>query len=449
MKINFKNLGPIKEGTIDLKKLNIFCGENNTGKTYLNYLIYTIFKIIKSYGFIYKMSDSFKLVSEEELEEKLEILVNLEEIFNNKIDIISDILEKSIKKELPKAFNTNMNFFNKFEITIQIEKESFKFFSNKSIAIDRTRRYELMKNKNEYTYKIIVKERISEIIPKSVGVKFLNNVLIRRIMYGIFGLDNISNIFFLPAERSGLSIFYNELLLNRSNILDRFVRNENDDLYLENIISRYPEPINDFINFLALVPDLMKGNKKSKYFELAENIEKTILHGTYHVENKRISFKNEENIETELHISSSMIKTISGIIFYLKYVASKGSYFFIDEPELNLHPDNQRKIARIFAQMINSGIKIVMTTHSPYIINELNNLLMLSRNISNVRKEQIMNDYQIVKKDIISPENVVSYLVKDNKIEEMEQSEFGILVDTFNDVIDSMNNLSNELYFAE
>ena len=99
--------------------------------------------------------------------------------------------------------------------------------------------------------------------------------------------------------------------------------------------------------------------------------------------------------------------------------------------------------------MINSGIKIVMTTHSPYIISELNNLLMLSRNISNVRKEQIMNDYQIVEQDIISPESVVSYLVKDNKIEEMEQGEYGILVDTFNDVIDSMNNLSNELYFAE
>ena len=42
MKVMFENLGPIKKGRIELNRLNIFCGKNNTGKTYINYLIYTI-----------------------------------------------------------------------------------------------------------------------------------------------------------------------------------------------------------------------------------------------------------------------------------------------------------------------------------------------------------------------------------------------------------------------
>jgi len=46
MKIQVNNLGAIKEGTIDLsKKLNVFCGPNGTGKTYMAYLIYALTKL--------------------------------------------------------------------------------------------------------------------------------------------------------------------------------------------------------------------------------------------------------------------------------------------------------------------------------------------------------------------------------------------------------------------
>ena len=44
---------------------------------------------------------------------------------------------------------------------------------------------------------------------------------------------------------------------------------------------------------------------------------------------------------------------------------------FIDEPELNLHPGNQRRIARLFARLSKLGIKVFITTHSDYIIKEL------------------------------------------------------------------------------
>lgn len=59
-----------------------------------------------------------------------------------------------------------------------------------------------------------------------------------------------------PAERSGLAIFYNELLIRRSNILDSFVRENRDEEILKDMVSRYPKPINDYINFF-------KSNAKS------------------------------------------------------------------------------------------------------------------------------------------------------------------------------------------
>jgi predicted ATPase len=41
MKITIKNIGPVKESTIDLdKNLIVLCGGNNTGKTYVAYTVY-------------------------------------------------------------------------------------------------------------------------------------------------------------------------------------------------------------------------------------------------------------------------------------------------------------------------------------------------------------------------------------------------------------------------
>ena len=77
-------------------------------------------------------------------------------------------------------------------------------------------------------------------------------------------------------------------------------------------------------------------------------------------------------------MSSSSVKTLSGLVVYLRHIAKKGDVLIIDEPEMNLHPDNQRRLARIFARMINNGLRLIISTHSDYIIRELNNLIMLN-----------------------------------------------------------------------
>ena len=46
MKIQVENLGAIKNAKINLDKpLTLFCGQNNTGKTYLAYIIYALTKV--------------------------------------------------------------------------------------------------------------------------------------------------------------------------------------------------------------------------------------------------------------------------------------------------------------------------------------------------------------------------------------------------------------------
>ena len=48
MKFKVKNLGFIDHGEIDLNNFTVICGDNNVGKTYLNYSIYGFLKLIYS-----------------------------------------------------------------------------------------------------------------------------------------------------------------------------------------------------------------------------------------------------------------------------------------------------------------------------------------------------------------------------------------------------------------
>ena len=78
-----------------------------------------------------------------------------------------------------------------------------------------------------------------------------------------------------------------------------------------------------------------------------------------------------------LHVSASSVKSLAGLAFYLRHTASRDGLLVIDEPELNLHPDNQRRIARILAEVARTGVRVLISTHSDYVIRELSNLIAL------------------------------------------------------------------------
>ncbi len=97
--------------------------------------------------------------------------------------------------------------------------------------------------------------------------------------------------------------------------------------------------------------------------------------------------------------SSSSVRSLLDIGFYLRHVAEPNDLLMVDEPELNLHPENQRRMARLFARLVNCGIKVFMTTHSDYIVKELNTLIMLNSAIPSHQK--IMEDYHYREDELI------------------------------------------------
>lgn len=133
----------------------------------------------------------------------------------------------------------------------------------------------------------------------------------------------------------------------------------------------------------------------------------------------------------------------------------------IDEPELNLHPENQRKIARLLASLANCGLSIFVTTHSDYILRELSNLLLLKQEKEHVKKivenEKYMSiellDYRMLKV-YTAGESVVKIPgnSRSSRIQTIVQNDVnqvgGIQASSFDNTIDKMNSIQDQIFFG-
>ena len=137
----------------------------------------------------------------------------------------------------------------------------------------------------------------------------------------------------------------------------------------------YPEAVNSNIEFLQQL-DSVKEHDSYIYLEHSDILKMflSISDGSYEISNSTIKYtlNKKKSVKVGIDEVSSSARALLDLWFYLRYQAKPGDLLMIDEPELNLHPENQRKLARLLAAISRAGIRIFITTHSDYIIRELN-----------------------------------------------------------------------------
>jgi|GEM_PF-405192 hypothetical protein fuD12_00365 len=461
MKIIFKNLGPIKNGEFylqDFTNLNIIVGPNNSGKTYFTYLIYTIYKVISNKFFFKRISKpKRKLV----YEEKMWIMdEDYKEIISNYISS----LENTIKRELPFIFHTKDNFFEEFEIKIILDEEEKKLreFEDtlRVYSIDQKGIIEITKEKNTLKTSFYpIEKEINLIHFSSINFKkfykennlnfitiekidTINSVLNHIVENFIFRVVNIVSF---PAERSGVLLFYKQLLQERSDILREIeIGKRKNNALIE--ISRYSEPVNEYIKFLNFSEEFQTFKEGDIYKCISKKIQK-IIGGEVEIQEREIIYKCN-NKELNIELVSSTVKSLAGFFLYLKYKAKKGDIVIIDEPELNLHPENQRRIFRLFSFLSKKGISFILSTHSPILINEANNMLLfqdLKDNKIDTKSEE--EEYGLDKDYGLKKENINIWFLNRGEMKLIEKEEVQFNIDTFDEVMGEMYNLNNDLLF--
>ncbi len=431
MKISFENFGVINKGEIEQKPLTILCGENNTGKTYAMYAMYglTTPLNIEVVSLQSKILPIFKRLTKEKI-----IQIDIKAFIIENILHINENSSISINMSIENIFNGKNFRHNSQSINVKYQENILlNNIYNNQIALNSPI-FSFIKERDSYLVKI--KQNHSMPIENDDFVGVFSYLFILALI-----LSQRTTLF-LPAERAGLNLFYSELNAYRTHLLHNNNTNKNDFL-----VSTYTKPIADYIDWLNKI-SRYKNQKSELFSSLSTTLQNNILGGSYSLdETNSINFHlNNQQDTLPLHLTSSTVKTYFGLWFYLQHMAQEGDVLMIDEPELSLHPKNQRNIARLFAQLVNKGIKIVISTHSDYIVKEISNLIMLSQ--QGKQQDTLMQRFNVQEDEVLTPEQVGAYLFKNNTITPMEiTSKEGIIATTFDEVIRDLSEETQTIFY--
>lgn len=464
MKMTFENLGPIARGNLELADLTILCGQNNTGKTYVTYALYCLLKSwvgLTRIGLTAEIQDlSIKGVVQIDIQEK--IVQAWPEISKKVLADFADAFPAMMASGGTLFDKTTLDWT--FSFNDQWKKRDIKDEL-------RNARGDLLltiaKPAGSHIAVVTAAKLAKELISTYGISDFLSDALVNIVL-----ADVMPEVFMASSERTGATIFRRDLNLAKNSVVDLLAQLHQDG---SNVLSpgqafatlykrNYARPVDDNVRFANALPgaDSESGSLVKDHPELLEYFA-AIVGGQY-VTNKD-GATHFQPAKTKLKLglgeTSSAVRSLLIIWYWLKYQAKAGGMLMIDEPELNLHPDNQRRLARFIARLVNFGVRVFITTHSDTIVREFNTLLMLSRNLPHFANVRMKYDYDQVEN--LSHDKVVLYITGEAKFEvkgankkrtlttllkTIPDSKLGLDVKTFDQTILDMNLIQDALRYG-
>lgn len=206
-----------------------------------------------------------------------------------------------------------------------------------------------------------------------------------------------TEVVYIPAGRSMMTLFSSQLMYMYS------VMNDDQKRSLDYCTQNYLERILQIKSFFSTSPEVLIKNKmeltdqkidKENLLLCAELMRK-IMHGEYrNVDGEeRLQVANDRYVKINFASSGQQeaIWILNVVFYYL--LNNKKSYFIIEEPESHLYPNAQKLITEFISLAKNNGNKILLTTHSPYILGTINNLLYANKISEEVDKVKL---YEII-----------------------------------------------------
>ena len=457
MKIRLKNIGILKQAKFSLGDLTLICGENNTGKTYAACALY---------GFLNSWRKFIRFpISNAQIRRALTEPV--------KIDLAQatdDMLTEACKKyteQLDKIFAASEGTFQNSEFHLvpdEIDLRDKKFNS----ILTNLQNPAFIFAKDKRSEEVILTSRIREEQEREIDTDSVKSAIDFIILDDIFS-DSLPKPFIFSAERTGVAVFRKEFSFARDLLLKEMSqtgKNMDPRELLFKAYQSYSTPIEDNVNFTRQLEDIAKRKSfiAKEHPEILDDFA-DIVGGTYAItSNDQLYYiPKGKRLKLTMVESSSSVRSLLDLSFYLSCIAQRGDLLMVDEPELSLHPKNQRRIARLFARLANLGVKVFITTHSDYIVKELNTLIMLNHDTPHLKRVAEENGYQ--KSELINVDQVKVYVAEEAlmPLEEGQKRRrkghtlvpakihprFGIGVGSFDKTIDDMNRIQDEIVWGE
>jgi predicted ATPase len=371
-KIRIKNFGPIKEGYpetggwMNIRKVTVFIGDQASGKS-------TVAKVISSFSW-------------------LEKAINRGDLNNVTFSIHSF-----------KEYFRYQGIFDYFQKETEIEFVGDKY----SIGLKGNKLY---RNLTESTYQ-------SYVVPKIMYIPAERNIL-----------STISKVYNVSGMPEQLLTFAEELKRAQRELNGRKLKlpiNKFEYEYEEDTDSSFIIGEDHRINLLyassglqSFVPLYLVSRNLAELIAQRDEVLRKNMNADSSIrmnEEINLLMLNDEISESERNLKVKEIRS--------KYL-SKCLINIIEEPEQNLYPTSQRLILNSLLELNNehAGNKLIMTTHSPYLIN----YLTLCIEAGNIKEKGITTEQKNKLKEIIPIDSaikvgdlVIYQLDKDGSINSM------------------------------
>lgn len=447
VEISVRNFGPIAEADLDLRPLTVFVGPSNTGKTYLSVLIYALQRMFEGF------SEFLPLYNLEQLAANwyLKRPVDTTQKVIDKLNIGQPLAFSDLPQEVRELALKNLRLG---PISENIEDELKRCFDLDSVS--RLIRSSGDQN-DEITVSLIVSNKNQDLWSSKLGISKSSIAINGAINENIVIVPenwlpptqriavedlvkflnehrrNIEQPYYLPAARSGIMQSHRVIA---SSLVARSTRAG---------LETFPEVptlsgvVADFMQQIILYGERYRPDDGMN--QIANTLTSDVLDGQIILKPSPTGYPEflyrPQGTEQDMRLnrSSSMVSELAPLVLYIRGLVRPGDTLIIEEPEAHLHPAAQAQMAATIARLVRAGVKVLVTTHSDFMLQEIGNLMRVGmlKEKEALRKET--NDWLL-------PEEVGAWhFQKDQPVKEIQfDHTVGIEPEDYEDVAESLYN---------
>ncbi len=407
----------ISKAHFEIKKINILIGTQASGKSIVAKLVYFFKKFFS------------------------DIFIESIEKNQNKPSVSKHVLEK-FEQLFPKYTWDHQEFiitykYNNYQVSISRKKTG----SHTPLKLDYCSELQSLHKSLRTSYNKYLKEyEITETTDRKQSFHHQES-LYNAILDTDFG-NGFRNTIFIPASRS----FFANL---QKNVFSFLASNIDFDPFIKEFGSRYERSkrlfrigVTEENNYIKTKINTLIELIISGEYEFSDDKDWITNHG------KRTNLANASSGQQE---SLPMLLILS--IWPFIYGNDRKGMFFIEEPEAHLFPMSQKQIISIIATIYNEfSHPFFITTHSPYILTAINNLIIGYDAYKKVPDEKFFQLLKLIPQDeMIKFEDVSAYTFNEGQLESIMDEETRLIgcsiidavSENFAEAFDLANDIAN------
>lgn len=376
--ISISDFAKIKKANVKINGLTVISGENDTGKSTVGKVVYSLIKSINTYktsgvnvikkSILEQMEDIIRLIGRLTIRKTKKFVELRNQIFY--------YIPSPVLYDVDSLFSLDKR--EKYEERIaKLEFEQLSNIAKETNDLAQKKQYwndSLLQDKiNRLLYMISFYQEESKQLSVNLNLELkasIGDVLINSLHSEDKGKISLS---LKDKEALSLDVTTENLVVTKYNA-DDFEYIFDDATYIET-----PLLISEEFD--------LKFNKRSSYADILKKIkiaqnpkEKKLeyilqtIPGEIYMKNDKFSYKvSPKGKELSLSAMASGVKSFNILQLLAQggFIGGVSKLLIVDEPENHLHPEWQLKYAELIVSLVAKGASIMLTSHSPYMIEAL------------------------------------------------------------------------------